>query len=163
MGMAADDQIGAPAPEESGEFALGRSGPAFVFVAPVDADRDAVGPGMLRGGEVGGHERGVDRIDEGAARHGHAVGAVGVVEQGEADAVAVDRQHVAPCAVEAVAEDARAEDAAAVELRAGGQDALGASVAAVVVGHDGDVDAGIAHRIGQHGRRPEAGITRITA
>ena len=159
--VAADNEVGAVPPQKAGQHPLRVVRTAFVLVAPVDADGDAVGAGVPCCGQVARHGRGVNAVDERTGRDGHAVRAVGVVEQGDRDAAAAEQQRVVAPIVGRVAEDARVADAAALQLADGRADTHQSAVAAVVVGQHGDVDPGLVQRIGQRRGRAEDGIARI--
>ena len=125
-----------------------------------DDEIDPGGPGF---GQVRGHAHGVDEIDDRARGNGHAVGAVGIVDDRQPHAATVQVKRIILLVVSAVREYARMEYSAAVQFGHRRADAFGASVAAMVVGQHGDIHTRIAQGVGQRHRRPEQRVTRVTA
>ena len=160
VGVAPDDDVGAVAAQQVGQVALRAVLAPFVLHAPVDADNRAVDRVAAHAFEVAHHEGRVDAVDDDPFGNGIPVGRIGVVEQGEADAAPLEEERVARHKVDAVGEDPRMADAAALQLAGRAADAPFTGVAAVVVGQHGHVDPRVAQRIGHRGRRAEAGIAR---
>ena len=107
------------------------------------------------------HVGGVDEVDHVGADGGDAVGAVGVGEQREADAVAVDDERVLLVALLAVAVGAEVGYAEGVEHAQGALQPRLAAIHAVVVGGGEDVEAGLFGGHGQLARRRELGVARV--
>lgn len=147
--------------QQCGQPALSVVFAPFVLHAPVDADNRAVDRIAACTFEVADHEGRVDAVDDGASGNGEPVGRVGIVEQGETDAVPFEEQRVARHEVDAVGKDARVADADALQLAGRAADAALAGIAAVVVGQHGHVDTRVAQCVGHRCRRAEAGIARV--
>ena len=161
--MAADHHLRAVAPQEGGQCALRGVLPPLVFVAPVHAGDDEIGPFAPHRRQIGGHPHGVDAVYDGPRGHGHSVRAVGVIDQRDPQAAMFDAQRMIPPVVGAVGEDPRVADAAAVQLADRRADALRAAVAAVVVGQERDIHARSAQGVGQFRWGAEKRIARVAA
>ena len=88
--MSADDEINALADKPVGKGALCGDGLQLVLDAPVQVHADGVCPSLPCPRDVIGNELLVNEIDDDVALDGDAVGAVGIVQKGDADALDVD-------------------------------------------------------------------------
>ena len=159
MRVAADNQIDPVSSQKPGQLPLHLVRSTFVFVAPVHAGDDEIGPFAPHRRQIGGHSHGVDAVYDGPRGHGHSVRAVGVIDQRNPQAAMFDAQRI----VGAVGEDPRVADAAAVQLADRRADALRAAVAAVVVGQERDIHARSAQGVGQFRWGAEERIARVAA
>ena len=94
MRVTADDMVYAVGKEPVGQVALAFVGQQHILVAPVWHADDDVGVHRFSLGDITGDDRGVDEVDDTWLRHADAVGAIGVVEQADADAVVLDNERV---------------------------------------------------------------------
>ena len=149
MGVATDDGVAAVGEEPAGGFFLFAVGFDGILDTPMDEGDDEVGPLLTGHLQVACHFGGVDEVDDVGADGGDAVGAVGVGEQGKADAAAVDYQGMLHVALVAVAVGAQMGYAESVEGSEGAFQPLLATIHAMVVGGGHDVEAGVACGFGE--------------
>ena len=87
MWMPTDDMVHATGEHPVGEVALPFVGQQHILVAPVRQGNDDVGIHRLCLFDILGDDRRVNEVDDIWAGHRNAVGAIGVVEQADADIV----------------------------------------------------------------------------
>ena len=161
MRMATDDGVATEAEEMACKLKLFAVVIVLLFNTPMENGDDVVGVLAASLGDVAAHESSVDKVDDVGAADGDAVGAVGVVEEGEADAVAVDDEGVVEVAFGEVAVGAEMADIQIVESGDGAFETAAALVHAMVVGGGENVETGVAGCNGESVGRREAGVAGI--
>jgi len=159
--MTADDQIRTVPSQEPCQHPLFAVRPAFVLVAPMHEGDNAIDRTAVDGRQIAGDDRRIDSVDRRARRHWQTVGAIGIVEQREADAVRREPQRMVGTVPQRVDERSRVAQTRIVERGERRADTPRAAVATMVVGRDGYVDTRPAQGSSQRRRGTETGITRM--
>ena len=161
MGMASDDMVDAVVDEPLGEGALLSGGQLLILDAPVGQGDDGIGLHLARLGDVGTQLKGVDEVDDVGMLDGQSVGAVGEVEQGYAQPIALEEEGIGEVARLLVDIGAEMGHVEGVHHEDGALEACAMAVDAVVVGCEEDVEAGIDDGLQVLVGRTELGIAGV--
>lgn len=159
--MSADDEVHALGDEPVGESALCGNGFQLVLDAPVQVHADGVGAAFTRQRDVVFNLLLVNEIDNHIALDGNAVGAVGVVQKSDFDALDVDNVGHAAVALLLVTVGADVRNGHRIQHLAGAHQSFVTAVQAVVVGGEEKVKAHILETLGVAVGGAEARVARV--
>ena len=148
MRVAADDEVHALVHEEVGQRALALHGFELVLYAPVEAHAYHLRATAACQCNVGSDARAVNEVHHHATLHGNAIGAIGVGEEGKAHALyrGDERHLLLPGGIVHIGADVR--NSQRVERSNGALEATVATVKAVVVGGEKQVETRLAQLLG---------------